>query len=164
VTVLGPDGKPSTDLIAYGLKEWAGEEKVPPGTSNVEVVGLAPGRSRIVGFFDNPKRLVGELVLRGDETRPQTVILQPWGVLTGRIVDADGQPAPDGILCSLVDQIGTDQKIGPDGRFRIEGLIPGKPYDLELLSRERILRGSLAVAVKLGPGETRDLGDVTPAK
>jgi RNA polymerase sigma factor (sigma-70 family) len=164
VTVLGQDGKPSTNLVAAGLKELTGWEEVPPGTSNVEVVGLAPGHSRTVGFRDNPKRLVGELVLRGDETRPQTVTLQPWGVLTGRIVDADGQPAADGILCSVVDQHGTDEKIGPDGRFRIDGLIPGKLYDLDLLSRERILRGSLAVAVKLGPGETRDLGDVTPKR
>ena len=121
-----------------------------------------PGRSRTLGFRDDAKRLVGELVLRGDETRPQTVTLQPWGVLTGRVVDAEGEPAAEGDILSVADRHGTDQKIGRDGRFRIEGLIPGKPYDLQLLSRERILRGFLARDVKLGPGETRDLGDVTP--
>ncbi len=166
VTVLGPDGKPlaPAELVACRLKDMSWWEKVPPGTSDLKILGLTPGRSRTVGFRHEAKRLVGELVLRGDENRPQTVTLQPWGMLTGRVVDADGQPTPDGILLSVADQHGTNQKIGPDGRFRIDGLVPGKPYELQLLNREHILRGSLAVAVRLRPGETRDLGDVTPKR
>ncbi len=164
VTVLGPDGQPLTDLVAGGLKDMSGWETVPPGAAGVKVLGLTPGRRRTVGFRHDAKHLVGELVLRGDETRPQTVTMQPWGVLTGRIVDTDGQPAPDGILTSIADNHGTDHTIGPDGRFRIEGLIPGKLYDLHLLDRRRIFRGSLAREVKLGPGETRDLGDVAPKR
>jgi hypothetical protein len=164
VTVLGPDGQPlaPADLVVMGLKDMSWWEKVPPGAADLQILGLTPGRSRTVGLRHEAKRLVGELVLRGDETRPQTVTLQPWGVLTGRIIDAEGQPAPEGILISVADQHGTDQKIGHDGRFQIDGLVPGKPYDFQLLSRRRILRGSLATAVKIGPGETRDLGDVTP--
>jgi hypothetical protein len=162
VAVRGPDGRPLTDLVAIGLKDMSWWEQVPPGSAAIEVLGLVPGRRRTVGFRHDARQLVGELVLGGDEARPQTVTMQPWGVLTGRIVDVDGQPAPEGILMSVADNHGTDETIGPDGRFRIEGLIPGKPYDLELLSRERILRGYFARAVKLSPGETRDLGDVAP--
>jgi RNA polymerase sigma factor (sigma-70 family) len=162
VTVQGPDGKPATDLLAMGLQEMSWWEKVPPGTSEFRVASLMPGRSRTIGFRDDAKRLVGELVLHGDETRPQTVTLQPWGVLTGRVVDAEGQPAAEGDILLIGDRPSTDLKFGPDGRFRIEILVPGKPYDLRLLDRRRIQRGSLARGVKLGPGETRDLGDVTP--
>ena len=56
----------------------------------------------------------------------------------------------------------TDPQIDREGRFRIEGLVPGKSYDLSLMTRQRIQIGSLARGVKLGPGEIRDLGDVTP--
>ena len=74
-------------------------------------------------------------MLRGDETRPQTVTLQPWGVLTGRVVDAEGQPASvDAQLLPLYFPEGYP-KVGKDGRFRIEGLIPGKPYTLQLLEK-----------------------------
>ena len=164
VTVLGPDGQPLAPavLVAMGLKDRSWWEKVSPGSGELRILGLTPGRSRTAGFRHEAKRLVGELVLRGDETRPQVVTLQPWAVLTGRVVDAEGQPAPEGVLLIVADQHGTQQKIGQDGRFRIDGLIPGKPYDLQLQSRQGILRGSLATAVKLGAGETRDLGDVTP--
>jgi RNA polymerase sigma factor (sigma-70 family) len=162
VTVLGPDGQPLTGLVAIGAKDMGWWETVPPGAAEIKVLGLMSGRRRTVGFRHDAKRLVGELVLRGDETQPQTVTLRPWGVLTGRIVDVEGQPAPEGILMSVADNHGTVQTIGPDSRFRIEGLVPGKPYELHLLSRQHVLRGYLARAVKLGPGETRDLGDVPP--
>ena len=69
VTVLGPDGTPSTDLFVTGLKEMTWWEKVPPGTSDLKISSLTPGRARTVGFRHEAKRLAGELVLRGDETR-----------------------------------------------------------------------------------------------
>ena len=49
--------------------------------------------------------------------------------------------------------------LGHDGRFRIEGMIPGVAYDLNVIVAERVL-GEFATGVKLKPGETQDLGDV----
>ena len=46
VTVLGPDGKPLTDLLVMGLKEMTWWEKDPAGTSGLTIQGLAPGRGR----------------------------------------------------------------------------------------------------------------------
>ncbi len=43
-------------------------------------------------FLNEKLKLTGVLNLRGDETKPQVVTLQPWGVLEGRVVDADGEP------------------------------------------------------------------------
>ncbi len=164
VTVLDPDGKPATDLLAMGLHDMSWWEQVPPGTSELRVSSLMPGRSRTLSFRVNAKRLAGELVLAGDETRPRTVTLQPWGVLSGRVVNAEGQPWAEGDILLIGDRPSTDLKIGRDGRFRIEGRVPGKPYDLRLLNRRRIELGFLARGVKLGAGETRDLGDVTPRR
>jgi hypothetical protein len=169
VTVLGLDGKPlaPTELSTAGLTERSWWEKVPAGTTELKIVALAPGKGRTVGFLHKAKRLVGELVLRGDETSPQTVTLRPWSVLTGRVVDADGQPRGGGnVFVSEgpreVSVPTDDSEVGKDGRFRIEGLLPGKSYHLQVMSDAGIARGYIAVRVSLGAGDTRDLGDVTP--
>ncbi len=110
----------------------------------------------------NPKRgLTGQLVLRGDESQPQTITLQPWGVLTGRIVDDEGQPCNTGDVLLGVRLPFLAPRIPEDGRFRIEGLVPGKSYTLELI-RGSMLVNLVIKDVKVGPGEVKDLGDVVP--
>ena len=47
----------------------------------------------------------------------------------GRVVNADGEPWGEAELHSIVLP-GGYPKVGKDGRFKIEGLIPGKPYTL----------------------------------
>jgi hypothetical protein len=39
------------------------------------------------------------------------------------------------------------------------GLIPGKPYTLDLV-KDFVVRGTVAKDVKVGPGEMKDLGDL----
>ena len=130
VTVLGPDGKPATDLLAMGLQEMSGGRRSRPGRRDIRVASLMPGRSRTVGFRDDAKRLVGELVLRGDETRPQTVTLQPWGVLTGRVVDAEGQPVAEGNILLVADLHGINhsRSVGRAGSGSRDSS-PGNPYN-----------------------------------
>ncbi len=161
VTVLGPDGKPMapTELVTIGLKDMSWWQQVPPGTSKLTIVGLGPGRGRTVGVRHEAKKLAGELTLRGDETGPQTVTLRPWGVLTGRVVDADGQPMGGGNVYPVALPAGYPE-IGKDGRFRVEGLIPGKSYDLQILKDASLAPGFLIRGLKVGPGETRDIGEV----
>ena len=53
-------------------------------------------------------------------------------------------------------------RVGRGGRFRIEGLIPGKLYDLELRPNASRLEGFIAKGLEIGPGETIDLHDVVP--
>ncbi len=161
VTALGPDGKPMADLFAIGLIEMRGWEKATGEKSSYTVSGLKPGRDRTVGFLHEKKGLVGEIVIRGDETRPQTVRLQPWGVLTGRVVDSDGQPSGEGRILPFILPKGYPE-VGKDGRFRIEGIVPGKSYDLRLMSKKQRILGFLAKDVKIGSGEIKDLGDVVP--
>ena len=52
-------------------------------------------------------------------------------------------------------------KVGKDGRFKIVGLVPGKPYTLHLVT-DFMIRGTIAKDVKVGPGEVKDLGDLVP--
>jgi hypothetical protein len=48
---------------------------------------------------------------------------------------------------------------GPDGRFRIEGLVPGVKYDV-LDNAARKADGPILDGVQVGPGEVKDVGDV----
>ncbi len=165
VKVLDPDGQPvnPAELMTVGLRDMSGWEKVPAGRSELKIVGLGPGRGRTIEVRHEARRLVGELSLRGDETGPQTIRLQRWGVLTGRIVDADGEPVGSGNIYPIARPAGYPE-IGKDGRFRVDGIIPDKPYDLQLLKDASLLSGYIAHGVKVGPGETGDLGDVRPGK
>ncbi len=161
VTALGPDGKPLTDLKIAGLKDMGYWETPPPDASTHTILDLTPSKPRTLTFLHAKKRLVGELVLRGDETRPQIVTLRPWGIITGRIVNGDGEPMGECELGSI-NLPGGYPPVDKDGRFRIEGLIPGKPYHLELRSNGSQLLGTIARDLKIGPGETIDLHDVVP--
>ena len=38
------------------------------------------------------RKLAGSVYLKGDEAGSMTFRLQPWGTITGRIMDEDGQP------------------------------------------------------------------------
>ncbi len=46
------------------------------------------------------------------------------------------------------------------GRFRIEGLVPGVKYDARGISSNR-LDGTIFQSVQVGPGEVKDVGDFT---
>jgi hypothetical protein len=164
VTVLGPDGKPLPGILIAGLKDDMGGywRASPADASTHTIESLKAGKRRVLTFAHQSKRLMGELVLQGDETAPQKVTLQPWGVLTGRVVNAEGEPWGEGELHSTVILL-RYPKVGEDGGFKIEGLIPGKPYTLDLV-KDYMLRGTVAKNVKVGPGEVKDLGDVVPER
>ena len=89
------------------------------------------------------RKLIGSVYLKGDEAGPLTLRLQPWGTITGRIVDEDGQPRggsgsqhlaasfrsgpPTRASCRAAT-VGAGIQTGRDGRFRVEGLVPGLKY------------------------------------
>jgi protocatechuate 3,4-dioxygenase beta subunit len=168
--VLDPGGQPLSGIQIAGLNDsghyWTMN---PPEVSTYTISGLKPGRKRLLSFLDMKRQLAGELVLDGHETTSQTVTLQPWGTLTGQVVDADGEPLGQGFLHDIREfrPLSGYPQIGKDGRFRVEGLVPGKPYQFRvmLLQSSGIqFRGVLVNELKLGPGEVRDLGEVVPQR
>ncbi len=163
VKALGPDGKPLTDMKIAGLRDLAYWETLPSGASTHTIISLKPGKGRVLTFLNEKERLVGQLVLTGDETRPQTVTLEPWGVLTGRVVNGDGGPRGECQLDGITLWDGHPH-VGKDGRFRVVGLIPNEPYDLRILSNRSQLEGFIAKGLKVGPGETKDMHDVVPVE
>ena len=121
----------------------------------MEVYALDLPKPRRVTIKHAGRKLVGSIVLKGDEAGPLTVRLQPWGTITGRVLDDDGQPRGPLELYSFGPRI----LVGHDGKFRIEGLVPGLKYGASVRQGGRF-RGDVFHDVTVAPGEVKDLGDV----
>jgi RNA polymerase sigma factor (sigma-70 family) len=168
--VLGPDGPPLAGARPFGLHSyiegsWAYEALK---TADFTAYGLTARESRKLMFIHEGLRLAGSRVVRGDEQGPITVKLEPWATVTGRLITADGVPRADVELVSwrgpkpdMTLGIPPQQSYRPDkdGRFRIEGLVPGMRYGMSA-SVGIMSVGELFRDLVLKPGETKDLGDV----
>ncbi len=86
--------------------------------------------------------------------RQATVVLKPWGTVTGRLLDGKGSLG-NRVLYGLPEYVVTDK----DGRFRIERLPPEHAYQIRF-GRDEITEGTVPRPVMGKPGETLDLGDV----
>ena len=143
VEVVGPDGSPIGDTKVKGLRELFQTGPIPEPSSNFEVFALDPSSPRRVVVMHEARKLIGTALLKGNETRPVTIKLEPWGSVAGRIVDDEGRPrkamfigSPGGSNNGHPETHdilpGSDWnegvRVGDDGRFLIEGLVPGLKY------------------------------------
>jgi len=125
---------------------------------------LDPAHPRWFFFYHAQRQMGAAIQIRGDESKPLSVRLQPCGCVTGRVFDARGNPWPGlGIYGKSETKYMSITTLrwwshyvsactGADGRFRMEGLIPGVEY--------RISVGEHRYSVTLASGEAKELGDV----
>jgi RNA polymerase sigma factor (sigma-70 family) len=174
VKVVDPGGKPVADTIAYGVGELFSSTTYPQSSSEIQVFALDPSHPRRVTVTHASRKLIGSVYLKGDEPSPLTLWLQPSGTIMGRVVDEDGKPR-GGITIGSIDgsnpkhpdvegifpggDFGGGIPLGHDGRFRIEGLVPGLKYGGNAIDGNR-LQGNLFHDVTVAPGEVKDLGDI----
>ena len=170
----GPDGQPLAGALAFGLRfndhgpYWEPSDDPLP-TAAFTVYGIRTSERRKVVFLHNKRRLARSLVPTGNEKSPMTVKLEPWGTVTGRLIDASGRSlAGVGLGFAYGAFTPPDQGTHPDsfqtdkdGRFRVAGLVPDMKYTLGTVDPGL---GHVTSAVfrdlTVKPGETRDLGDV----
>ncbi len=186
-SVVGPDGKPVAGAYAAGLHAvWSfgrGAEKLETASFTAHAVGAKP---RAVVFVHSEKKLA-KVVKAGSGT-PLDVRLEATGSLAGRVVGADGRPRAGlkvktsyryqeleaasaggadspGLPWELYFDYPAWDKIlnreattDKDGRFRLDGLVPGLKYDLAVRDGEatELSRESLSVE----SGKANDLGDL----
>jgi hypothetical protein len=173
VTPVDPEGRPVAGTMATGVSDLSSTEHPQPSPT-IEIYALDPSRPRRVIVTHAGRKLIGSIYLKGDETGPLTIRLQPYGTVTGRIVDEDGRPrgglgmmsaggsmparpAEQGILPG--GNIGGGIRIGRDGRFHIEGLVPGLKYSAGA-SEGFWDYGELFQDLTVASGEIKDLGDL----
>jgi RNA polymerase sigma factor (sigma-70 family) len=176
-TIFGPGGKPLSGVMVKGLTAAMWAKPTALKNATFTVVGLGPDESREVLFVESKRKLVGRLLVRGDDRGELTVRLEPWAAVTGRVLDEDGQPMA-GVRISLsfhhptfflpvtwwVSQQGEEVKTDKQGRFHAEGITPGMKFRLHASSTTNFLTlGGGAEGVdelSAGAGQTNDLGDL----
>jgi RNA polymerase sigma factor (sigma-70 family) len=164
VAVVGPDGKPLPGTRCFGLSNyqarWDGEETK---TSEFTAWYDPTGWQHEIIFQHTEKRLVGVAQPPTENGGHVTVRMAPGAAVTGRLVDADGNPRaaielevkfkPKGFKfwpAYRPEPIKTDR----DGRFEISTLLPGCEFRLTDGA------GEWVVGDALRSGQTVDLGDV----
>jgi hypothetical protein len=119
-------------------------------------------------FLHLPRKLAGWIEVKGDETGPIRVMLEPWASAVGRVVDDASKPRSN--VTILVQarrpRLGGGQiehepksiRTDAEGRFRVEGLAPGLPYELFFWAPPGQGSDRRITIEPTRPGETRDLG------
>jgi hypothetical protein len=153
--IVGPDGEPVVGVHVGGQSFR---------TAEFRIRAVDPKGKKVLFFFQYEKKLGTAVVVKGDETLPLTVKLQKCATLTGRLLDEDGEPrAGVELLGKNVDGnfygFFGGQKTDKDGRFKIEGIMPGVKVGLAT-SKPATITGTVVEQITLKPGETKDLGDV----
>ncbi len=97
VRILDPDGQPLAGAIVSGTLSldlsrecwWQSRQH-----GVFRVTGLIHHRIRNLAIHHQGRRLAGTLAVRDAEPGPLVARLRPWGTVSGRLVDRDGQPRP----------------------------------------------------------------------
>jgi hypothetical protein len=158
-------------------------------SASTRVHGLAPREPRVLIFLHPEKQLGRVQTIHPDDKEPFTIRLEATGALTGRALDAGGRPwaglkvkagyhveelrqaltegkdfmpLPEELLYEVPEWdrvINRETTTDKDGKFRIDGLIPGLKYDLTLndgTAQGVIRREKLSVE----SGKDKELGDL----
>jgi protocatechuate 3,4-dioxygenase beta subunit len=175
--LVGPDAKAVKGAVAYGLSFDRTPRSQPPEDESLPHDtfvgrGFDPDNACTLSFVHRERKLIGHVVVHGNEKQPLAVRLRPWGALAGRLVDADGKPLAD-VRVSLKypelprpgmrppdKEVRTDN----DGRFRVEGLLPDLDHELILgpgpAKDVSLSAGEALKKLKTCEGEIRGLGDI----
>ena len=174
IQAVDPEGRPLGGTRASGLADLSWAFAYEQDSPAIEVHALDPSRPRRVTLTHEGRKLAGSVYLKGDEVGPLTVRLQASGTVIGRIVDNEGRPR-GGLELHNLDSFNAepppdramlpegDSKpgmvVGRNGRFRVEGLIPGLKYGARA-TRGLVGLGAVFRDVTVAPGEVKDLGDL----
>ncbi len=166
-TFVDPDGKPVKGVSIDNVRGvWFNVKDLP--TAQFRIPGFDPKHPRAFFFHHHGKNLGAAAIFKGDEPMPVTVRLQKCATVTGRLVDDDGLPRGGWITGHVhrgqltIKDVGRGfgmQGIGKDGRFRMEGVIPGLRIGI-MAGKNTSIFDTLVPELTLKPGEVRDLGDV----
>jgi hypothetical protein len=174
VKVQDADGKPLAvaGIMAYNLAGPDGGARLtgqPNAPDEFRCPRPSPGRTRMVCLYHEQKKLAGAVTLSAGSQGPSIAKLQPWGVITGRVVDEKGRPR-EGLVAiakSGVRSVPADvenyavrrEPVGRDGRFRVERIIPGLPYHTFILD-PAIAFAHWGPDFVLNPAELKNLAEV----
>src|SRR5262249_21234062 len=162
--VVGPDGQPIKGVTVQGLSSRRDVVETLKG-AEFTVRGLNPKEPpRLLTFHHKGKNLGSFLKgVPAEKDGSLVVKLQPCGSLSGRIMDSDGQPVagfrgellPNESLSRGSYWGGPGFTTDKEGRFRLEGLLPGLGYSV--WQREKLSVVKIHPGAVVEPGKNKDL-------
>jgi hypothetical protein len=187
-TVVGPDGKPAAGVMAAGV---GADRPRPLETAEFSVSGIGPTSRRLLLFLDAGKKLGAVQPVVGAETDPLTVKLRPLGSVAGQVEWRGNDPRAGLTITALPMLPRTESyenlpnetlknqgvfgmmrapwwkltrrtaTTDAEGRFRLDGLVPGLEYTLYISDGDLGEPGTLVTSrskVTVESGRTTDLG------
>jgi RNA polymerase sigma factor (sigma-70 family) len=150
--VVGPDGQPIPGVMVDGLSPRLQSTETLEG-SEFTVRCINPRVKRQLTFQHTAKNLGYWLKeLPDEEAGPLLIKLQPCGSISGRLVDADGVPR---VTNGRVYIGWPPFTVDKDGRFHVQGIVPGLAYRIQDNERSHNFRDGIVV----GPGKDKNVGD-----
>jgi RNA polymerase sigma factor (sigma-70 family) len=184
-TVVGPDGQPLAGAHAAGLSatpKFFDRSAGKLDGAAFTVSALHHTKPRALLFVHPEKKLAKMVKVRPDEAGPLVVRLEPSGALAGRFVDAGGKPLAGLKVRALLNYNPEDTRGLPaevrynaqawgklingetttdgKGKFRIDGLVPGLKYLLNVQKEMEFLGGFTRDGLTVEPGKVTDLGEL----
>jgi protocatechuate 3,4-dioxygenase beta subunit len=166
--ILGPDGKPLSGVTITSVIGSRTDIRDLP-TAKFTIPTVNPNHPQAYFFHHHQKKLAAAVAIKGDEPDTFAVKLEPTATVTGRLLDNQGDPLSKARIMGGIEPDQLNLKTGwygyfwsttnADGRFRIEGLIPGVTISASL-ERDYQRHGAIFSKLTLKAGEVRDLGDV----
>jgi hypothetical protein len=155
-------------------------------TASFTASGLDPKRPRSLFFMHPGKKLAKLHPVPSKAVSPLTVQLEPLGGVTGRVLDAGGNPRAglkvtvmhsyqkedyQGLPLELIYDYPSWTKLidgeattGADGRFHVDGLVPGLKYFLNVKDGQEILAAYTKENLMVESGKAKDLSDLKDRK
>jgi RNA polymerase sigma factor (sigma-70 family) len=184
-SVMDSDGRPLAGAHAAGVGATPQLFDRSAGklvTATFTVSGLHPKKPRSVLLIHPEKKLAKLLTVRADDAEPLTVRLEPTGALVGRIVDAAGKPLPGHKVSAFLafnpesykgvpaelrfnsqswrPLISGDSTTDVTGKFRIEGLVPGLKYLINVTNGTELVPACTRDDLTVEAGKAKDLGEL----
>jgi RNA polymerase sigma factor (sigma-70 family) len=172
VQVQDPDGRPLVGALAAGVSAQTLRALLLK-TASCPVYALDPQRPRQMVFLHTTRKLAGVLTVRGDEKEPATVRLTPTAVVTGCVLDTDGQPVAGAEVWTLhtspagnqlsrsLSEWGRQPRTDQDGRFRLDDIVPGLTWRCGCLKGRQVLEPLTKRDIQVpDAGKPLDLGDI----
>jgi hypothetical protein len=179
VRLLDGAGKPVVGAESFRLGHPLADEvwAKPAATATFTATALRPGEKRRVMFVHTERKLAGSAVVAGGAKGPLDARMEPWGEVTGRLVGADGKPVAGAVYQTpevverrnlslgaspFMDTESWGVASGPDGRFRVRGLVPGLTYRWTANAAGVSINPPTATLPDMvaAAGKTIDLGDI----